>query len=107
MATMERATTCGKCGGLRMVDRIGVEIDIVCLNCGLRQEAVARIAIIRSAIVDKVEDPDAPVHLRVELTCEYCKEMYMAWNRHTKYCSPDCKATANNDRRRAVGWKHA
>ena len=107
MTTTGRVENCGKCGGLRIVDRIGVEIDIVCLNCGLRQEAVARIAVIRSAIVDKVEYPDAPVHLRVELACQYCMNMFMSWTRHTKYCSLLCKQDALNARRRVVGGKHA
>ena len=102
MTTTERVENCGKCGGLRMVERIGQEIDIVCINCGTRQEAVAKVKTVRSAIVDRVEDPDAKVHLERVIVCGSCGAEFTTWNRNRMYCNRYCADLAHNERRRAL-----
>ena len=102
MTTTELVTDCGKCGGLRILERIGIEIDAVCLNCGLRQEAVAKLPVYRSAIVDRVEDPDAKVHLERQVVCPGCGDTFTAWTRNRMYCSRACADLAHNERRRAL-----
>ena len=102
MTTTELVTDCGKCGGLRILERIGIEIDAVCLNCGLRQEAVTKLPVIRSAIVDRVEDPDAKVHLERVIVCGGCGTGFTTWSRNTKYCSKACANDVWNAKRRAL-----
>ena len=51
MTTTLQATACGKCGGLLAQEQIGKEIDVVCMNCGDRQVAVARVIVVRHAMV--------------------------------------------------------
>ena len=47
MATPAINFSCPKCAGRFMYDRVGLEIDLVCRNCGKREIAVMQLPMAR------------------------------------------------------------
>ena len=90
---------CAKCGGRLAYEQIAKEIDLVCMNCGRRQEAVAKVAVAWSGAVSRVDLENA--------TCAQCGEMYQSFHGRRMYCSKSCanyaKWQRERDQKRAVG----
>ena len=101
MTTTLQATACGKCGGLLAQEQIGKEIDVVCMNCGDRQVAVARVIVVRHAMVSLgLEGLPIEVqrgglyHAPVERVCILCEKAFMTQRPNRRYCTPECKIGA-------------